>query len=216
MKRYKKNIDWNEVITISSLTVAILSLTIIFTMYSKVIKINHEIRVRANEATFGVKLTSKPNVISNELIYPSFTIGATGDTATISNTPNSTISGLKAYFTAPGQTVTYKLYVRNTGEYKAHLTDIIYDYVEGSNVTKMCIAQKSMDLDLLQDSCDKISVNVSVNGTVTNKTLNNISNNILDTGYSNEIIITIKYDKSAKTVEVPFNIKFGDIHLIYQ
>lgn len=212
MNKSKKE---NDTIIVVALIVSIICLSIAFAAYTKTLKISKDLTVKANQATFGVKISSDPNGVYSNKIVPETYNGALGEEAVIDEKDGAIIRNIRAHFTRSGQKVNYKFYIRNTGEFKANLTNIIFNYVTSTNVKKVCIAQQAIDLDLLDSICDDINVYVSVNGFVATNSITDIKNSVLDVGYSNEVNVTIEYTKGIDS-PVPLIIDFGDIYLKYE
>ena len=209
----------SKFLEITALVVAIIGLTVGFAAYSGTIQIEYEYHVAPNQATFNVNLTSNPHKIVVGKITPTTTGGAVGGRATIDDAKDPVIRHLHAVFSKPGQTVTYKFYARNIGEYKAYLNNIIFNNIEKTNSFKNCYVSKNGKVEPSDETvkkiCDGISISVKVgNLEPTTKSIYNINNHTIKTGTYEEIIVTISYNGDVNSSS-QFSVDFGDITLNY-
>ena len=215
-------------ITIAALIVAIVGLSIGFAAFSNTLTISSTANVNPNTNDFSLVFANNTNV--NELNYSSVypvNNNPLGENGTIDNSGNPKLSGLKANFTSPGQSVSYKVYVVNTGKYDAYLTDLNFIPVVGSNY-KVCQGLNGTTSSLVTAACNDITVSVMVGGTdgVGGTTYSSGSNEI--TGKSiapngnMEVYVTISYADNTISggtnhyVDGPMTVVFGDIALQYR
>ena len=221
-------------ITIAALIIAIIGLSIGFAAFSNTLTIRSTATVTPGSENFVVKFSKISSddqtgssypitpIIDNELA----TAGVTGANGIIDSTNPLLLTGLKANFTAPGQSVSYKLYVRNTGHYTAYLTNINFLNVSGNNKI-VCDGLNGATESLVQDACADMSISVMIGGTDgqggTTYTTdnNNITGKSLTalTGYT-EVYVTITYADNSPSanhyVDGPMTVVFGDIALQYK
>ena len=152
---------------------------------------------------------------------------ATAGNATISNTGTGApvISGLKANFTEPGQTVTYSFFAVNVGELDAFLREVNFATVTGGTY-KSCTAKGSGDAaatqSLVDAACNDISLKVSVGGTeylASAGSNTTITNKGLTVCNNTPVVVTITYAKTGTNgnrVDGDVDVTFGDITLVYK
>ena len=117
----------NKVLAVAALLVAIVGLSIGFAAYSGTLTIKSGATVTPDKDTFSIDFTNTPDGVDPDPIIPEvYPEGVKADPAIIDNTDNPTVSGLKAYFTAPGQKVSYTLYAYNNGQYSTYLKNILF------------------------------------------------------------------------------------------
>jgi len=210
----QKNYRW---LSFFSLIISIVFLTIIFAMYSSSFVIQNNANVKPNTHAFNVVFSSTSSGILPSVIVP---IKSSDDiiagNAVFDNTKSPIIKGLYARFTEPGQSVTYTFYAYNSGPNRAYLKSIIYSNVFSFYSTKVCIARNPKDQISVNSVCRGIYLKIKVgNEQETNGSVASISNHILPKNTSEKITATIIYDKNAGIPTGPFDVKFGDITLLY-
>lgn len=170
-----------------------------------------------NRGDFIVVFSSNPTKLETNLVagYPVNNMNTYG---VISNNKNPKITNLSAKLTKPGDYVTYNFYIMNLGNYDAYLTDIIYNFFEGTDSFKKCSSNNITDVDL-KNACDSIELEVKINDGFKNVTVNNtegINNHILRKRTSEPISVTIKYLNNGYEINSPLDIKFSDIDIYYK
>ena len=213
----KKNKRKTQITIILVLFVLVISLSIGFAAFSKNVLISSSANVTPSASDFGVKFSSSSSSLATSPITPTVS-GATGDSAIIDNSGTSPkITGLKANFSAPNQSVTYTFYAINIGEYEAFLKSISYEKVSGSNATKVCTKTDATATDsLVAAACEHIKVSVQVGSQSANDTTNNITNHSLAAKTGNETVtVTITYESGGDRADGDFTVAFGDIKLTY-
>ena len=187
----------NQVMAIAALFIAVIGLSLGFAAFSNTLTISSSATVNPDASSaFDVNLSTQaastqagsvtaylnPKPVASTYNATNYTAG----TATISNpaaasagqTSNASITGIKANFTEPGQTVTYVFYARNDGHLTAFLNGVTFadaseggspieceaasNYPNGTSVGSTAMATDS----LVESACDGISVSVTVGGTV--------------------------------------------------
>lgn len=207
-----------KVIAIVALVCGVVGLSLGFAAFSNTLNISSEAEVTVDPSTFSVNFSTE----SATTVSGNVTATGNGDAAALAGT---TISGLKANFTAPGETVTYTFYARNDGEYIAYLKGITFANVTDSSLPRVCTAKTSSSTGtattdaLVQAACDDISVSISV-GTDTNtqnltSSLANITEHTLAKDASEVVTVKITYSSTGDRADGDFEVAFGDISLLY-
>lgn len=209
----------NRILAITALIVGIIGLTVGFAAFSGTLQIEYYYNGSPNHATFNVNLTSNPHKIVVGKITPTTTGGAIGGRATIDHAEDPVIRHLHAVFTEAGQTVTYKFYARNSGEYRAYLNNIIFKNFSKETQNKYCYVVKEGKVEpsdeTIKKVCDNISISVKVgDAEATTSSIYNIDNHVIKTGAYEEITVTISYNGKVNSSS-EFRVDFGDIVLNY-
>ena len=234
----------SKVIAIVGLIAGVVGLSLGFAAFSNTLTIKAAADVTPDRSTFNVDLSWTNTNIE------SLTAGAhaadvasttTAENATIANADIATqpgtasITGLKAHFTEPGQTVTYSFYAANTGKFIAYLNSIAFadstlsaTGVYGSGNKKCAPASGStVTAGLMQTACDHVHISVAVNNdtyTAATTGIDNISGHSLGIGAFEPIVVTITYDPEVLTgdgatgpirADGAFDVDFGEITLTY-
>ena len=129
---------------------------------------------------------------------------------------SSSISGLSASFTNPGQSVLYTIYAHNAGDIYAFLDSIKIKNVTGTEKTKVCTPGSGATADSVNSACDGISLSVQIgtDNPITESDLD-IDNHELDKNGFHTFIIKISYASDAYTADGDFTVEFGDIEIKY-
>jgi len=192
----------------------VLTLTIGFAAFSSNLVIEPGASVTPNASSFKVVFSKSESGEETGTLTP--TTG-TGATATIDNTSNEkpTISNLSANFVSPGEETTYEFYAYNKGEYKAYLTNIAFNNVSGTELTKTCVAATGTSQDLVDQACEGISMHIDIDGLLADTTMDT-SGHSIDKTKAHKVVITIKYDQNAARADGNFTVTFGNIELTYK
>ena len=109
-------------ITIAALIIAIVGLSIGFAAFSNTLTISSSASVNPDTTSMNVVFSSSSSSAETALIQSTKNINDvanfTSTNATITGADYRTLNNVSAAFTAPGQNVTYNLYVYNAGSYK--------------------------------------------------------------------------------------------------
>ena len=226
-----------KLVVVAILFVTVLGLSLVFAAFSQNLKITPSASVDPKNNMY-IYFTSADTKNGNEIIVDPVSASPTqydingGNQvehfAIIDNTYASTqspkITGLRADFTEPNQTVTYTFYVYNAWEYDVYLKNIIIDN------TKECVAKEgtlsqdettaAQQREKIANACDGISVSVKVgNDAAVKTTTSDISNHVLAysghngaTGFE-PVVVTIEYAENSSVSDTDFNVTFGDITL---
>ena len=220
----------SKVVAIVALCVGVVGLSLGFAAFSSTLTISSSAGVKPNASAFNVDLsttdaTGAEKEITTDPVVPTKNpTDLTAANGTIDNTGEPTITGLKANFTAPGQSVTYTFYAHNAGEYEAFLNSIIIgETSEGSGKTKVCTADSVSDenpsaanADLVEQACEAITLSVKVGAeAVTTTSVDSIASHSLAKDTSELVTVTIDYASTGARADGNFSVAFGDITLTY-
>lgn len=206
-----------KIIAIIALCVAVVGLSVGFAAFSNNLTISSSAHVSPDPEDFDVNFSSVNTaetdgpvigVVSNEALV-------TAEEATIDNTGDPKITGLKANFTAPGQSVTYSFYVHNAGQYIAYLKSVSYENVTGEIVSKVCTAAEGTDETMVNSACDAISVTLKVGSDSFDGTRASITKHSLALDAYEPVEVKIEYAADGTRTDGDFSVKFGDIALTY-
>ena len=154
-------------------------------------------------------------------IYPNFTASIPVISNSITNAPM--LSGLKATFVRPGESVSYKLYIHNESSYDVSLTAITFG-------NKSCVAKTGTSQNLVDDACDEIDISVTVGGGIeepiaVTKTQNtssdySVTGHVLSAGEYETVTIVLSYDDLSSgpgntNLNGDFDVTFGNVTLTY-
>jgi len=210
----------SKLIAIVALVIAVIGLSVGFAAYTSTLSISNtsatvgassesDFRVVFSTTNTGTDDTTIANLITTAQktgnAQPILS-SADGVTPSMSGT---TINGLSASFTEPGESVTYTLYSHNVGKFAAYLNSLTIG-------EKTCVANTGTTQSLVNDVCPSISMSVKVgNQSATVSSLNNIDNHTLDIDDYETIVITLSYGETDKVVDGDFTVNFGQINLTY-
>lgn len=127
-----------------------------------------------------------------------------GDNATIAGTK---ITGLKAYFTKAGQTVTYNFKVKNNAENSAYLNSIV-----GQSTPSSCTAAEGTNQDLVDLDCNNVTISMKLANSAA--AFGSAPKRELAAGATEDVEVTISY-AGATHADGDFEVAFSDIELIY-
>ena len=211
MERQRKR----KFIIMITLMVVVSAMSLGYAAFSTTLNISSSASVTPNSSSFylGFYPSNIPS-LDDGTISPSTTGGATGNNITV-DAGSTTITGLKANFTEPGQTIVYSFYVGNESEYDAYLRAINFLNVSGQSKNKVCTPGTGTTASLVDATCEAITMTVEVDGTIATDTKTNISGKSLAKGNYVQVTITITYAESGARADGPFNVEFGGISLDY-
>ena len=206
-----------QYLAIVALIIGVVGLSIGFSAFSNVLKIQASADVSPDASTFNVDFSSsQTEVLANEITPVVTPASITATAAVIDNTSVPTISNLSASFKEPGQKAVYEFYAFNAGELAAYLKSIVYENVTDSQATKVCTAKEGTTDALVQKACDGISVSVKVGDeAVVTSGKSGITGHELAKGVGEKVVVTIEYQADASRADGDFTVKFGDISLNY-
>ena len=193
--------------------IAIAGLGIGFAAFSATLNISSSASVTPDSGSFYLGFyPSETPTLDDAVLAPTTSGGATGSSVTLSS-GSTTISGLTANFTEPGQTITYNFYVGNESEYNAYLRGIEFLNVTGASSNKVCTAGTGTTVSLVEAACNAISMTVNVNGTTATSIDTAISGNAVAKGAYVPVTITLTYASDGARADGPFNVSFGGVEL---
>ena len=178
----------SKVIAIAALLVAVVGLSVGFAAFSRNLTISSSANV-SPENNMKVLFSSDGTTQTAGAVTGNVTLGyvegaetnpSAGD-ATIASDASTTISGLKANFTKPGQEVTYEFYAHNDGAFAAYLTNIVFENIsETDAVNKKCVLATGTTEEYGNAACDDITISVTVGEDTAAVTADGTKTNITD------------------------------------
>ena len=225
-----------KVIAIVALLVGVVGLTIGFAAFSNTLTISSEAEYSPDNNVFNVDFSSENAVnttavdgnLAPKTLSPA-TDGPTGATATISNSGDPTITGIKATFTAPNQSVTYEFYTKNVGKLKAYLRSVTFANVTGESSTKVCtplsrtgsgVTANPASQETMNAACAGISLSLtlgseSMTGGKARAAFTTATAHDLEVKASEKVTLTITYAENGDEADGDFTVNFGDITFTY-
>lgn len=209
----------SKVVAVVALVVAVFGLTLGFAAFSNTLVISSSANVKPDASAFSVVFSNdESSVVEGGVQATTYDDGATGDAATLDAT---TVTGIKANFTKPGQKVTYTFYAHNTGSYIAYLRSISYKNISESvqqhkvcTVTDQEIDENEATDSLVQAACEGISISVAV-GSETATGTTTVTGHSLALSAHETVVVTVEYGSTASPADGEFDVTFGDIELLY-
>lgn len=214
-----------KILSIIALVLSICAMSLGFAAFSTTLNISSSANVTPNSndfkillypsaiSTYGTEQHSGGSDSDDVYIYSETSNGAKAENVVL-NSSTTSLSGLKANFTEPGQSVTYIVYAGNTGAYDAYLTAINFANISGTSSNKVCTPGDNATASLVSAACNAISISVDVDGTTVTDS-ETIYNHILYMGSFESISITIDYAPNGARADGPFSVSFGDIAFDY-
>ena len=208
----------SRVIAIIALVVAVAGLSLGFAVFSTSLTITPTADVKPDAGTFKVVFTTQEGEAQDGTVTADkpMALGVTAEDATIAGT---TITNLKAHFTAPGQSVSYSLHAYSDGAYVAYLDSITY--TKSSYVCTPKSDGNPGTENQVTAACGSFTVSVTVGDSgesqvTTDKTKNAISGHSLAVKASEDVKVTITYTEGGAVADGDFDVEFGDITLGYK
>lgn len=184
------------------LLIAVIALAIGFAAFTTQLKIKSSATVSPDPSNFKVVFSSSATSEATGNIIR----GGRAEGGTFEKNA-TTLSGLTANFTAPGQTATWKFYAFNGGQYDAFLNKAILGSIvcipDGADPAKVAEASKG------------ISIKISAGGQEYTSSDENINSHSLAKGVGEEVIVTLTYAAGSTAVDGNFDVTIGDIILEY-
>lgn len=219
---YSKNRTY-QILLIAGLVVGAIALTIGFAAFTTTLTIESSAEVSPASTTLNVVFSSSQSSIATNApaVSTSGVSGASGGTATLTGTR---VSGLKANFTKPNQTVTYTFYVYNASAYTAYLHRINFLNITGTSpaTNKVCESKSTSSnpaSNNIDNACNGISVTITVDGysATETKTEANLAsaNKSINTNTGKVVTVAITYASGSAEADGDFTVEFGDIELKY-
>jgi len=209
----------SRVFAIAGLLIGVIALTIGFAAFNQSLVIRSSAEVDVADTPLNIGFSTATNAITPGSVTPTVTgvTGATAEDATLSST---TISGIHAVFTKPGQKATYAFKVYNASPYVAYLNSIVYDDVESETSPKVCKAAAGTTQTYVNNACNGITITVTVGlGSYIESTNSGISqgsiNHSLAGSSYEDVTVDIEYASGSSEADGDFTVDFGDITLNY-
>lgn len=193
----------NKKVILIILLIAIILLSIGFAAFNANLKIQSSATVSPDPNSFKVVFSSSKT--ASEAGKPIYEGMAQGGEFKQDAT---TISGLTANFTAPGQIAVWKFYSFNSGIYDAFLNKVTLGKIS-------CVASEGADAAKVAEAAKGISINISVGGKIFSATDEAINLHELQKNTGEEIIVTLSYSEDSALVDGDFDVLIGDIVLEY-
>lgn len=206
----------NRIIAFGLLILAVAALGIGFSAYSSTLTVTSSARVNPSSNNYKLVFANNNNI--NNLDYGYVTPinnSPLGGNGIINNGDRPTISGLTAYFDDKGESVSYRVYIVNTGKYTAYIKN--FNFIEKNGSFNECIAREGTNSSGVEDVCSYIYVTVNIGNYTFTSNSANLSNSMnlsLDPNESQEVIITVTYDANAVNPNGDFYVKFGDLQVL--
>ena len=211
----QRNDNLYRAFAVAGLVIGVIALTIGFAAFNQSLTISSSAEVDVADTPLDIAFSTSQSSQVNGSVTPtaSGNTGASGSNATFANT---TISGLHAIFTKPGQTVTYSFYVRNDSAYTAYLNTVDFANAANASAFKVCSAGSDSTQSYVDNACNGISITVT---TGTYSTSDSVTTG--GTGHSlaattgETVTVEITYADGSATADGDFDVSFGDITLGY-
>ena len=211
----------SKTIAIIALFIGVIGLSVGFAAFTRNLDIKSEASINPGNLALNVEFTAD-NDDNDENDTNTVTATVTGATAGDASNANPTISGLKANFTAKGQSVTYTFYVHNASDYVAYLKKAEFKNVTGKSSNIVCTAGVSTTENTVNApegstaACDDISLTLSIAGEEAfSTTKESFSSPSIEKNEYQQVIVTISYDGNNPLPDGDFSVEFGDIVLSY-
>ena len=200
----------NKKIILIVLVLVVEGLSIGFAAYGSQLTINSSASVTMDGSTFKVGFSdSQSGLTGTTTTSTKVGTGVTAEEGTFENN-NLTISGLSASFTGPGQSVTWKAYAYNDGQFDAFLKSVTV-----GKITCVADSESGTTQAYVDEAAKGISIKVSVGGDVYPTTNANITNSKLEIGKAKEVLITLEYADGSAIADGDFDVQIEPIQLNY-
>lgn len=120
----------------------------------------------------------------------------------------SSITGLSAKFSAPGQSCTWTFSAKNKGAVAAYLNAVTLG-------SKTCTPASGTSSTLTTQACNGISLSVKVNSKTYSASNNAISSSTLAVGGTDTVVVTVSYASGSAVTDGTFSATFGTTTLKY-
>lgn len=200
----------NKKIILIVLILVVVGLSIGFAAFGSQLTINSSASVTMDGSTFKVGFSDSQSGLTGTSTTSTTTgAGVTAVDGQFENN-NLTISGLTASFTGPGQSVTWKTYAYNDGQFDAFLKSVTV-----GKITCVADSESGTTQAYVDEAAKGISIKVSVGGDVYSATNTNITNSKLEMGKAEEVLITLAYADGSAIADGDFDVQIEPIQLNY-
>jgi len=195
------------------LLLLVIALSIGFAAFDSQMFIKSSATVTGDSSSFSVvfstsKTESKggtPTMSGNATDADEFTAGVT------------TVEGLVAEFTNPGQTATWEMYAYNAGEHDAYLNDIVIGAITGT-------AKTGTTQDKVDSAVDGMKISITIGEGTGAKTFDvstddsnqTLGSHKLAKGSGEKVTVTLEYTAGSAKADGDFDVSIGDIKLVYE
>lgn len=230
-----------KIIAIVALVIGVVGLTIGFAAFSNTLTISSSAEYNPDNNIFNVDFSSTTGSVVDGNLAPKTltpaTDGPSGATATISNASDPTITGIKATFTEPGQSVVYEFYTRNAGEIEAFLRSVTFEAASPtagtvSNVVTVGSGFKTCTqltkgtpgnpatVTTMTAACEDINLTLTLGtenmtGGKTRNAFTTATAHDLAANAEEKVTLTISYPAGSDRADGDFTVNFGDITFLY-
>ena len=210
-----------KVIAIVALMLGVVGVTLGYAAFTSTLTISSSAEVKPSSANFNVDFSSSSSSVLTAAIQPELTPstpveGFTATDATISNSGDPTITNLHATFTQPGQSVTYRFYSYNAGEYVAYLNKITFSGTKSCTAKAVESPATPATQSLVNAACNGISLSVKVGSDdPTTSSIASLTNHTLGINAAEEVVVTISYAQDAAVADGDFDVTLPSIVLTY-
>ena len=200
----------NKKIVLVVLFMVVVGLSIGFAAFGSQLTINSSASVTMDGSTFKVGFSDSQTGLTGTATTSTTTgEGVTAVEGQFSNN-NLTISGLSASFTGPGQSVTWKTYAYNDGQFDAFLKSVTV-----GKITCVADSESGTTQAYVDEAAKGISIKVSVGGDVYQTTNTNVTNSKLEMRKAEEVLITLEYADGSAIADGDFDVQIEPIQLNY-
>ena len=216
-----------QVIAIVALVIGVCALTVGFAAFTQNLNITSAAEVSPASTALEVLFSTSSSDIANGTL--SGTATGTGASASAATLSDLTVSGIKANFTEPGQSVEYNFNVYNNSEFTAYLTGVTFVDVETGKF-QVCAAKTGSSnpaTNGVSDACNDIELKLYV-GPSTGYLINGVTTSVAGNGNggindstgiaskaSTPVKVVITYKENGDVADGDFTVTFGEIKLTY-
>ncbi len=197
----------SKYVVVFALLISVVALSLGFAAFTSTLTISSSAEVSSPDTNFNVSLSKANNAVTTGAVTGT-TSGVSGATAANATLSANTISGIKATFTAPGQTVKYSFYAYNAGQFLAYLNSV-------SIGSKTCTAKSGTNQTYVNSACNGITMTVKVGSTTYSSSNTTISSHTLAKNAGEAVEVTIEYASGSAVADGDFTVAFGDTTLLY-
>lgn len=188
------------------LLVLIAGLSIGFAAFDRNLTIQSGAKVTPNPDGFSVVFSAEQN---SSTAGTTVTDGTYAEAVTIAAN-STTLSGLTATFTEPGQTATWEFYAYNAGIYDAFLNDVTLGDIEYTIDPKY-----GTDENKVKEAIKGIKLQVKVNETTFTSSNDTVNTHTLEEKTGEKVVVTLSYEANSAIADGNFDVTIGDIVLGY-
>ena len=212
-----------RIIAVIALFLGVVGITLGYAAFTSTLVISPSAEVTPNTSNFSVVFSSSSSSLVTSDVEPSFTptpqpTGLDASDATINNTGNPTISNLHATFTEPGQSVSYRFYAYNAGQYIAYLNAITFSGSITCTAKSVESPATPATQSLVNSACNGISISVKVgseDATTSSLGASDIDTHSLSVGGFDQVDVVITYAANSQIADGDFDVTLPSITLTY-